>query len=32
MMITVVFDVKNHVEVMEGWPIKAGDMTFSLGT
>jgi hypothetical protein len=30
MIITVVFDVKNHVEVMEGWPIKTGDMTFFL--
>lgn len=30
MIITVAFDVKNHVEVMEGWPIKTGDMTFFL--
>lgn len=30
MRITVVFDVKNHVEVMEGWPIKIGNMTFFL--
>lgn len=30
MIITVAFDVKNHVEVMEGWPIKAGAMTFFL--
>ena len=30
MIITVAFDVKNHVEVMEGWPIKAGDMAFFL--
>lgn len=28
MIITVAFDVKNYVEVMEGWPIKKGDMTF----
>ncbi|WP_394691493.1 hypothetical protein [Hoeflea sp.] len=30
MIITVAFNVKNHVEVMEGWPIKSGDMTFFL--
>jgi hypothetical protein len=30
MIISVSFDVKNHVEVMEGWPIKMGDMTFTL--
>lgn len=30
MIITVSFDVKNHVEVMEGWPIKSGDRTFFL--
>lgn len=30
MIITIAFDVKNHVEVMEGWPIKMGDMTFFL--
>ena len=30
MIITVAFDVKNQVEVMEGWPIKTGDMTFFL--
>jgi hypothetical protein len=30
MIITVVFDVKNHVQVMEGWPIKRDDMTFFL--
>lgn len=28
MKITVAFDVNNHVEVMEGWPIEEGDMTF----
>lgn len=30
MIITIAFDVKNHVEVMEGWPIKIGDTTFFL--
>lgn len=30
MIITVAFDVKNLVEVMEGGPIKTGDMTFFL--
>ena len=30
MIVTVAFYVKNHVEVMEGWPIKMGDMTFFL--
>jgi hypothetical protein len=30
MIITVAFDVKNHVEVMEGWPVKTGNMTFFL--
>jgi len=30
MIITVAFDVKNRVEVMEGWPIKTGDMAFFL--
>lgn len=30
MIVTVSFDVKNHVEVMEGWPIEIGDMTFFL--
>lgn len=30
MIITVAFDVKNKVEVMEGWPIKRGGMTFFL--
>lgn len=30
MIITVAFDVKNHVEVMEGWPINTGEMTFFL--
>lgn len=30
MIITVAFDVKNQVEVMEGWPIATGDMTFFL--
>lgn len=30
MIVTVAFDVKNHVEVMEGWPLKQEDMTFSL--
>lgn len=30
MIITVAFDVKNHVEVMEGWPITMGNMTFFL--
>lgn len=30
MIITVAFDVKNYVEVMEGWPIRTEDMTFFL--
>lgn len=30
MIVTVAFDVKNYVEVMEGWPIKLGDRTFFL--
>lgn len=30
MIITVAFDVRNHVEVMEGWPINTGEMTFFL--
>ena len=30
MIITVAFDVKNEIEVMEGWPIKTGGMTFFL--
>lgn len=30
MKISVAFDVKNHVEVMESWPIIRGDMTFFL--
>lgn len=30
MILTVAFDVKNHVEVMEGWPIKKGDTSFFL--
>jgi hypothetical protein len=30
MIVTVAFDVKNHVEVMEGWPIKRGTTTFFL--
>ena len=30
MIITVAFDVKNHVDVMEGWPIKNGGTTFFL--
>lgn len=30
MIVTVAFVVKNHVEVMEGWPIKTGGMTFFL--
>ena len=30
MIVTVAFEVKNHVEVMEGWPIKLGDRTFFL--
>jgi len=30
MIVTVAFDVKNHFEVMESWPIKTGDMTFFL--
>ena len=30
MIVTVAFDVKNHVEVMEGWPIKTGSTTFFL--
>lgn len=30
MILTVAFDVKNHVEVMEGWPIKQGNTSFFL--
>lgn len=30
MIITVAFDVRNQVDVMEGWPIEMGDMTFFL--
>ncbi|WP_081534798.1 hypothetical protein [Rhodovulum sp. P5] len=30
MIITVAFDVKNYVEVMEGWPLKDDNMTFFL--
>lgn len=30
MIVTVAFDVKNHVEVMEGWPIRRGNTTFFL--
>lgn len=30
MIITVAFDVKNYVEVMEGWPLKHDNMTFFL--
>jgi len=30
MIVTVAFDVKNHVEVMEGWPIETGEVTFFL--
>ena len=30
MIVTVAFDVKNHVEVMEDWPIKMDDRTFFL--
>ncbi|WP_421979160.1 hypothetical protein [Roseibium sp.] len=30
MIVTVAFDVKNHVEVVEDWPIKLGDRTFLL--
>ena len=30
MIVTVAFNVKNHVEVMEGWPIKTGNTTFFL--
>lgn len=30
MKISVAFDVKNHVEVMESWPITRGDITFFL--
>jgi hypothetical protein len=30
MIVTVAFDVKNYVEVMEGWPLKQENMTFSL--
>lgn len=30
MIVTVAFDVKNHVEVMEGWPIKMGNTIFFL--
>lgn len=28
MILTVAFDVKNRVEVMEGWPIKKANITF----
>lgn len=30
MIITIAFDVKNYVEVMEGWPIRIDDRTFFL--
>lgn len=30
MIVTVAFEVKNHVEVMEGWPIELGNRTFFL--
>ncbi len=30
MIITFAFDVRNYVEVMEGWPLKRGNMTFFL--
>jgi hypothetical protein len=30
MIITVAFDVKNYVEVMEGWPIQLDNVTFTL--
>lgn len=30
MRITVAFDVKNHVNVMESWPLEIGDRTFFL--
>jgi hypothetical protein len=30
MIITVAFDVKNYVEVMEGWPLNQENMTFFL--
>ncbi|WP_116865874.1 hypothetical protein [Pseudomonas syringae] len=30
MIITIAFDVKNHVEVMESWPIKIDNLTFFL--
>ncbi|QPI72388.1 hypothetical protein [Sphingobium sp. Cam5-1] len=30
MIVTVAFDVKNHVEVMEGWPIELGNTSFFL--
>lgn len=30
MRVTVSFDVKNYVEVMEGWPIEQDNMTFFL--
>lgn len=30
MIVTVCFDVKNYVEVMESWPINIGDITFYL--
>jgi len=30
MIVTIAFDVKNHVEVMEGWPIQLGNTTFFL--
>lgn len=30
MHITISFNVKNHIEVSESWPIKIGNVTFSL--
>ncbi|WP_439546722.1 hypothetical protein [Sandarakinorhabdus sp.] len=30
MIVTVAFNVKNHVEVMEGWPIRLGNRSFFL--
>lgn len=30
MHITISFNVKNHVEVSESWPIQIGNVTFSL--
>ncbi|MEP3295334.1 MAG: hypothetical protein ABJO27_02400 [Pseudoruegeria sp.] len=30
MILSVVFDVKNYVEVMEGWPLRQDNMTFYL--